>query len=66
MLFDDYFQGHRILEIHIEKEDRQSIYTEAGIKKKIELEEIREKIKTSEAVITATQLGFELKNITPE
>lgn len=63
-LFDDYFQGHRTLEIHIEKEDRQSIYTEAEIKKQKELEDTREEIKNSEAVQTAIQLGFELKKIT--
>ena len=66
LLFNEYFEGSRTLEIHIENEDRQSIYTEEGIKKQKELDETREKIKNSEAVKSAVQLGFEIKNIIPE
>lgn len=66
LLFNEYFEGARTLEIHIEKEDRQSIYTEEGIKKQKELDETREAIRNSEAVTAAVQLGFEIKNIIPE
>lgn len=63
IIFEDYFKGNRILEIHMEKEDRKSIYTELEIQKQQEIENLRENIKNSDAVKSAEQLGFELKRI---
>lgn len=61
-----FFKGMKTLDIKLEGEKGQSIYTENEIKRNNEIEERRTRIKESPAVKEAKQMGFVLKNINVE